>query len=45
MPANTMSNMILGFGVIVGILLLYVLSLVVRLRRAKTNRQIFDKKS
>lgn len=45
MPANTMSNMILGFGVIVGILFLYVLSLVVRLRRTKTNRQIFDEKS
>ncbi|GEM_PF-2900362 len=42
---NTMSNMILGFGVIVGFLLLYVLSLVVRFRRAKINRGISDKTS
>ena len=38
MPADTLTEMILGFSVILGVLLLYVLSLFLRVRKAK-NRQ------
>lgn len=40
MPANTMSEMILGFGVILGVLLVYVLSLIIRTRKARTQKTI-----
>jgi len=45
MPANTLTEMILGYGVILGILLLYVLSLILRFRRAKTNQHDFSENS
>jgi hypothetical protein len=35
MPLNTMPDMILGFAVLLGILLIYVISLAIRLRKAK----------
>lgn len=38
MPADTLTEMILGFSVILGVLLLYVLSLFLRVRKAQ-NRQ------
>jgi hypothetical protein len=37
MPANTLNNMILGFSVIIGILLIYAVSLSFRSIRAKRN--------
>lgn len=37
MPADTMNDMILGFGVILGTLTLYVLSLVLRMAKAKQD--------
>jgi hypothetical protein len=42
MPADTLNDMILGFAVILGILLLYVLSLIVRI--AKTKERISRQK-
>lgn len=39
MNADTLNNMILGFSVILGVLLLYVLSLAVRIRNAKKTRK------
>lgn len=42
MPANTMSEMILGFGVILGVLLAYVLSLIIRTRKARAQKTIKD---
>ncbi len=38
MPANTLNDMILGFTVILGVLLIYVLTLVIRIRRARAMR-------
>lgn len=35
MTPNTMPDMILGFAVLLGILLVYMLSLVIRLRKAR----------
>jgi hypothetical protein len=35
MPLNTMPDMILGFAVLLGILLVYIISLVIRIRKAK----------
>jgi hypothetical protein len=35
MPADTFSEMILGFGVILGILLIYVLTLILRTQNAR----------
>ena len=37
MPADTLNEMILGFSVILGLLLLYVLSLFRRIHKAKTQ--------
>jgi hypothetical protein len=37
MPIDTLNNMILGFSVIIGILLLYAVSLFVRYRRKKRS--------
>lgn len=42
MPANTLTEMIMGLGVITGILLLYALSLALRYRRTKCNRESSD---
>ncbi len=39
MPADTMSEMILGFSVILGVLLLYAISLFLRTRKALTQQQ------
>lgn len=36
MPADTLNEMILGFSVILGLLLLYVVSLFWRIHKAKT---------
>jgi hypothetical protein len=37
MPANTLNDMILGYAVILGILLIYVISLVIRTRIARSR--------
>lgn len=37
MPADTMREMILGFGTILGVLLVYILTLIVRTYKAKTQ--------
>lgn len=42
MPANTLTEMIMGLGIITCILLLYVLSLVLRYRRTKRDRESSD---
>ena len=39
MPANTQTEMILGFSVILGVLLLYVLSLILRFRKAQNQKK------
>ena len=39
MPANTLNDMILGFAVILGILLIYIISLIIRTHRAKTRKR------
>lgn len=38
MPANTFNDMILGYAVILAILLIYILTLIIRTRLAKTRR-------
>jgi hypothetical protein len=38
MPANTLTDMILGYAVILGILLIYILTLIIRTRKARTQR-------
>lgn len=43
MPANTMDSMILGYAVILGVLLIYVISLVVRLSLAKKRQNNQEK--
>jgi hypothetical protein len=40
MPADTLNEMILGFSVILGVLVLYTLSLLLRIR--KSQRQLKD---
>ena len=37
MPANTLNDMILGFAVILGLLLIYVITLMIRIHRAKQH--------
>ncbi len=37
MPADTLNDMILGFAVILGVLTLYVLSLILRIAKAKQD--------
>jgi hypothetical protein len=37
MPADTLNDMILGFAVILGTLTLYVLSLIIRIAKAKKD--------
>ena len=39
MPVNTLNEMILGFAVILGVLLIYILSLILRTRRAKNRHE------
>ena len=38
MPANTLNEMILGYAVILGILLIYVITLIIRTHIAKAQR-------
>ncbi len=46
MPLNTLPEMILGFALILGFLLLYVVSLIIRTYKAKARHQkIQDHKS
>jgi hypothetical protein len=37
MPADTLNDMTLGFAVILGVLVLYVLSLIIRIAKAKKD--------
>ncbi len=37
MPTDTMTEMILGFAVILAVLLVYFLTLIIRIRRAKAH--------
>lgn len=39
MPANTLNDMILGYAVILGILLIYILTLIIRTRRARNQQE------
>ena len=39
MPADTFNDMILGFSVILGVLVLYVLSLFLRFRKARKGQR------
>lgn len=39
MPANTLNDMILGYAVIFGVLLIYIISLIVRTKIAKNRRE------
>lgn len=39
MPANTLNDMILGYAVILSVLLIYVITLVIRMRAAKARRK------
>jgi hypothetical protein len=44
MPVDTLQEMILGFAVLLGILLVYTLSLTIRIHRAKKQKmQTLDK--
>lgn len=45
MPPDTLNEMILGFSVILGLLLFYVLTLILRYRRAKAQGEGSDKES
>jgi hypothetical protein len=38
MPADTLTDMILGFAVILGVLVLYVLSLIIRIAKTKKDK-------
>jgi len=40
MPADTMTEMILGFSVIIGVLVVYILTLVARMRRAQNKDEL-----
>jgi hypothetical protein len=39
MPVNTLNDMILGFAIILGILLIYVITLIIRTHIAKTRQK------
>jgi len=43
MPADTLNEMILGFAVILGILLIYVVILIIRTKKAKSRSKIIKK--
>jgi hypothetical protein len=40
MPADTMTEMILGFSVIMGVLVVYILTLIARTRRAQAKDEL-----
>ena len=44
MPLNTLPEMILGFAVILGILLVYIVTLIIRTRKAKSRYQEMQEK-
>lgn len=44
MPLDTLNEMILGFAVILSILLIYVLTLILRTRKAKARYQQLQEK-
>jgi hypothetical protein len=39
MPANTLNDMILGYAVILGILLIYILTIFIRTRKARHQQE------
>jgi len=39
MPTNTLNDMILGYAVILGILLIYILTLIIRTRKARVQQE------
>lgn len=39
MPLNTQSEMILGFVIILGVLLIYCITLIIRTKKAKSHDQ------
>jgi hypothetical protein len=39
MPANTLNDMILGYAVILGILLIYILTIIIRTLKAKRQQE------
>jgi hypothetical protein len=39
MPANTLNDMILGFAIILGSLVIYILTLIIRTHKAKKRRE------
>ena len=39
MPANTLNDMIFGYAVILGILLIYILTIIVRTHRARRQHE------
>ncbi len=39
MPADTMNEMILGFAVILGVLIVYAVTLILRFRQAKNKQR------
>ncbi len=43
MPTDTFSEMILGFGIILGILLIYVLTLILRTQNARKRLRNLNK--
>ena len=44
MPLNTLPEMILGFALILGILLIYIVTLIIRTRKAKSRYQEMQEK-
>lgn len=44
MPADTMNDMILGFSVILVVLIIYAMTLILRIRQAKRKQRTFQDK-
>ena len=44
MPADTMNDMILGFSVILVVLIIYAMTLILRIRQAKRKQHTFQDK-
>jgi hypothetical protein len=42
-PANTLSYMLAGYGVIFGVMLVYIASLVIRWRNLRQDADLLDK--
>ncbi|HEY9121474.1 MAG TPA: hypothetical protein VIM80_00610 [Brevefilum sp.] len=42
MPADTMTEMILGFSVIIGVLMVYILILTARIKRARAKNELIS---